>query len=104
MTLFKNRETILAIARIVTVILLVGIVLMLSAENTGKVVTYRYSKPGGCYSTPEEACARNMHCRTWERGVPVVPQPKDMTPPGYVACKCLNQFKPDTYVFVLMCA
>lgn len=104
MAVFEAKGTALAIAGIVAIVLIAGLMVAISAEKTGKVVTYRNSIPGGCYSTPEDACMRNMHCKTWEGGIPVVPQPTDRTPPGYVACRCRNKLDPNAYGYFLMCA
>lgn len=92
----------LTIIGIVAIVLIVGIILMLSGENTGKIVTYKYSNPNICYETIQETCLRHIRCETWHDAEPVIPQPGN-TPPGFVACKCPNQLDPQATRFVMPC-
>jgi hypothetical protein len=97
------RATLLALFGIVAIVLIAGIILTMSSEKTGKIVTYQYTNPEGCYSSAEEACARNIRCETVHDAVPVTPQPNNVRP-GYVACRCPNQLdNPNSYHQILMC-
>jgi hypothetical protein len=100
---FQERAIALAILGIVLVFIITGLILMLSGAKTGDIVTYRYANPNICYGSYEEACARNLHCKSYGVGVPVDPRPP-YYPQGFAICRCPNQADPYAYKTILMCA
>lgn len=99
----KERGIALAILGVVAAVFIVGLILLLSGADTGKIVTYRYTNPNICYNSFEEACARNLHCKGYGMGIPVDPRPP-YYPQGFAVCRCPNQADPNAYKTILMCA
>jgi hypothetical protein len=101
---FQEKGIALAILGIIAVILITGLILMLTGEKTGKIVTYRNTNPNVCFSSYAEACARTLQCRGYGGvGLPVEPRPP-YYPQGFAVCRCPNQIDPYSYKTILMCA